>query len=105
MPPNHGGADEHRRNLDELAPVLRDRILRLDEPVARSDWGAVVQRSRVLRFTSRRSLVATLVAASALVLAATWGLSATLTGARPARSTTAPLRLALRLTDGSGFVL
>ena len=41
MPPNHGGADEHRRNLDELEPVLRDRILRLDEPVARSDWGAV----------------------------------------------------------------
>ncbi len=105
MPPNRGSADEHRRNLAELDPVLRDRILGLDEPVARSDWGVVVRRSRVLRLASRRSLVVALVAASASLLAATWGLGDALTGAGPARSTTAPLRLALRLTDGSGVVL
>jgi hypothetical protein len=37
---------ESRRNLAELEPELRTRILALDEPVACDDWHDVVKRSR-----------------------------------------------------------
>jgi hypothetical protein len=39
-------ADPSRAFLDELGPELRDRILALDEPVARDDWAGVVRRAR-----------------------------------------------------------
>jgi hypothetical protein len=47
---------ETRRNLAELDPCLRRRVLALDEPVARDDWADVVRRWRACLPWARRVL-------------------------------------------------
>ena len=96
---------ERRENLAELDSVLRDRLLRLDEPVDRSDWAAVVQRSRVFRPSRYRSFALVASGAAVLSLALTLGLVPLLPGAGHPRPGAAPLRLSLHLSDGSGLVL
>jgi hypothetical protein len=41
---DRGGSPKGRRNPSELHPLLRDRILALDEPVSWEDWDNVVAR-------------------------------------------------------------
>ena len=96
---------ERRENLAELDSVLRDRLLRLDEPIDRSDWAAVVQRSRVFRLSRRRSFALVASGAAVVSLAFTLSLMALFEGAEHSRPGAAPLRLSLRLSDGSGLVL
>jgi hypothetical protein len=96
---------ERRENLAELDPVVRDRLLGLDEPVDRSDWAAVVRRSRGARRTRRRSFA--LLASGAAVLSAAVAVSLVpqFHGARQPSADAAALRLSLHLSDGSGLVL
>ena len=96
---------ERRENLAELDPVLRDRLLRLDEPVDRSDWAAVVQRSRVFRRSRHRSFALVASGAAVLSLSFTVSLVPLFPGAGHPRPGAAPLRLSLHLSDGSGLVL
>lgn len=102
-----GGASdrERREHLAELDPVLRDRLLGLDEPVDRSDWAAVVQRSRALRRSRHRSFAVVAGGAVVLSLACTSSLVLLFAGGGHPRSGAAPLRLALRLSNGRGLVL
>ena len=97
---------ERRDNLDELDPMLRDRLLALDEPVGRSDWGAVVKRSRGVRLSSRRTWALGIAAAGLAALGAagaTLGLALT-NGGNP-QSAASAVRLDVRLSPGSGLVL
>jgi hypothetical protein len=66
---------------DELEPSLRERVLRLDEPVAWGDWNDVVRRSRVACAGRLRSLRTLGGFAAAAVVAA--GLTALIVGLRP----------------------
>jgi hypothetical protein len=103
MPRSH----ERRKMLAELDSALRSRLLRLDEPIDRSDWEAVVRRSRRFRLSRYRSLA--LVAGGAAVLSLALGSSWARLFQGPEdkdpRAGAAPLRLALHLGDGSGLVL
>jgi hypothetical protein len=67
---------DHRPFLSELEPELRDRILALDEPVARQSWADVVQRSRARLVWARRipAFAALAATAVALVAGAVFGL-------------------------------
>jgi hypothetical protein len=105
MPGHRGWSHERRENLAELDPVLRDRLLGLDEPVDRSDWAAVVERSRLPRPSRYRSfaLVATGAVVASLALASLL-VQQLPSGGRSARAA-APLRLTVHLSDGSGLVL
>jgi len=96
---------ERRENLVELDPALRTRLLRLDEPVDRSDWDAVVDRARDAGPSRARSLAVVAGAVAALALAAGVGVLVLSPGSGPPSSAAAPLRLALHLADGSGLVL
>ena len=96
---------EPRENLAELDPVVRGRLLGLDEPVDRSDWGAVVERSRDVRAARHRSFAVVASAAAVLALALTVSLIRLFPGAGHPRPEAAPVRLALHLGDGSGLVL
>jgi hypothetical protein len=96
---------ERRENLAELDSVLRDRLLSLDEPIDRSDWAAVVERSRVFRLSRNRSFALVASGAAVLSLALALSLAPLFEGARHPRPGAAPLRLSLRLSDGSGLVL
>ena len=102
----HGGwSHERRENLAELDPVLRNRLLSLDEPVDRSDWGAVVKRSRVFRLSRYRSFAVAASGAAVLSLALALSLVLLFPGAGHPRPGAAPLRLAVHLGDGGGLVL
>jgi len=95
-----------RKNLAELDSALRTRLLRLDEPVDRSDWEAIVERSRrVVRRSRYRSLAVVASGAAVLSLAFALGLGLLSSGAGQPRRGAAPLRLALHLSGGSGLVL
>jgi hypothetical protein len=59
---------EPRTNLTELEPELRERLLALDEPVARADWHDVLRQARVARPWTQR--VVPLVAAATGVFVA-----------------------------------
>ena len=96
---------ERRENLAELDSVPRNRLLSLDEPVDRSDWAAVVQRSRVFRRSRYRSFALVASGAAVLSLAFTLSLVLLFPAAGHPRPGAAPLRLALHLSDGSGLVL
>jgi hypothetical protein len=96
---------ERRENLAELDSVLRDRLPSLDEPIDRSDWAAVVQRSRVFRRSRYRSFALVASGAAVLSLAFTLSLVPLFEGAGHPRPGAAPLRLSLHLSDGSGLVL
>ncbi len=61
---------EHRPFLNELEPDLRDRILELDEPVARQSWPDVVQRSSAGLVRARRIPAFAALAATAVALGA-----------------------------------
>jgi hypothetical protein len=95
---------ERRENLAELHSPLRSRLLGLEEPVDRSDWGAVVERSRGYRMSRHRSFAIVAGAAAVLSLALTASLLL-LPGSRHPTPEAAPLRLALHLADGRGLVL
>lgn len=96
---------ERRENLAELDSVLHHRVRSLDEPVDRSDWGAVVQRSRGLRVARRRSAALVAGGAAVLSLALTSILVPLLRDGGQARPGAPPLRLSLHLSDGTGVVL
>jgi hypothetical protein len=96
---------ERRENLAELDSVLHHRLRSLDEPVDRSDWGAVVQRSRGLRGARRRSVTLVAGGAAVLSLALTWILVPLLRDGGHARPGAPPLRLSLHLSDGTGLLL
>lgn len=98
-------AHERRANLAELDPALRDRLLRLDEPVDRSDWEAVVGRSRTARSARLRPLALATGGAALLAAAGTLAAVLLLPGAGQPQPGAAPLRLALRMSDGTGLVL
>lgn len=100
-----GRSHERRENLAELDSVLRDRLLRLDEPVDRSDWAAVVHRSRGLRPSRYRSFALVASGGAVLSLALTLSLVPLFSAAGHSRPEAAPLRLSLHLSDGSGLVL
>lgn len=96
---------ERRKTPDELGPALRGRLLRLDEPIDRSDWSAVVDRSRRVR-RSRYSSVAVVASAAALLaLAGAFGAARLFQGPDHPSAGVASVRLALHLNDGSGLVL
>jgi hypothetical protein len=61
---------EPRASLAELEPELRERLLALDEPVARADWNDVVKQARALRPWPHRSAPLVAAVAGALVVAA-----------------------------------
>ena len=67
----HAFSRERRGNLGELEPSLRERLLALDEPVARDDWADVVARSRAFRSPAvrRRGFAAAAVGAAAAACA------------------------------------
>jgi hypothetical protein len=67
---------ESRRSLGELEPELRDRLIALDEPVARQSWPDVVARSRASLVWSRSipAFIAVAASAVALVAGAVFGL-------------------------------
>ncbi len=94
---------ERRANLAELDPALRERLLALDEPVDRSNWTAVVERSNASRASTRRSFA--LVACGALALALALASALVQRFGEPTTPAAAPLRMTLHLTDGSGVVL
>ena len=96
---------ERRENLTELDSTLRARLLRLDEPVDRSDWDDVVERARGVRLTRYRSFGIVASAVAVLSLALALSLARLSPGAEHPRSEAASLRLALHLRDGSGLVL
>jgi len=98
-------ARQPRENLAELDAALRDRVLGLDEPVDRSDWAAVVQRSQVVRRTRHRSLALAASGAAVLSVAVMVSLVPLFQGAGHPGPDAAPLRLSLHLSDGSGLVL
>jgi len=61
---------DRRRSLDELEPDLRQRLIALDEPVARNDWQDVLKRSRKHRpFSIRNIAIAAAMATGALAVA------------------------------------
>ncbi len=96
---------ERRKMLTELDSALRSRLLRLDEPIDRSDWEAVVRRSRRFRLSGYRSyaIVASGVAVLSLALGLSW--ARLFQDAGHPRAGAAPVRLVLHLGDGSGIVL
>ena len=101
LPPwNH----KQRRNVDELEPVLRERVTALDEPVARPDWQDVVRRSQRIRWRSRKpawTMAAASVAAGAVaLLAGFW-----IVGTGTPRGGHLPVRVSLQMSDGSHVVL
>lgn len=96
---------ERRENLAELDTTLRTRLLRLDEPVDRSDWAAVVERSRVDRLPRFRSVASVASVAAVVSLAFVLTLVLLPSGAGHPRRGAASLPLALHLADGSGLVL
>jgi hypothetical protein len=57
--PDQPSLFDDRHNLAELDPLLRSRLLALDEPVSRRDWRDVVRRSGP-SWASRLSTLATL---------------------------------------------
>jgi hypothetical protein len=67
-------ADTSRPYLDELGPELRDRILALDEPVARDDWADVVRRARTHEPRPRVARAASALAVVAFLAAMLVGL-------------------------------
>jgi hypothetical protein len=101
------GASRHERreNLAELDSGLRNRLLRLDEPVDRSDWAAVVQRSRAFRAAGYRSFALVASGVAVLSLALMVSLAPVFRDAGHPSMEAAPVRLALVQSDGSGFVL
>ena len=102
----HGRSNHDRRaNLAELDSALRSRLLGLDEPVDRSDWGAVVKRSRAFRASRYRSFAVVASAAAVLALVVTVSLARLFPGTGHPRPEAASVRLALHLGDGSGLVL
>jgi len=105
MPAPGGWGQERRENLAELDSVLRTRLLRLDEPVDRSDWGAVVERSRALRPSRYRSFAVVASGAAVLSLAFALSLGQLFPASGHPRRDAAPLQLALHLSDGSSLVL
>jgi hypothetical protein len=84
----------------ELDAIVRRRLIGPDEPVGRSDWSAVVDRSRRLRVARYRPAA---VAAALLALAAAASLAIVLPGDGHPRAA-ASLRLSLQ-GDGRGVVL
>jgi hypothetical protein len=62
---------ERREHLSELDPELRDRVLRLDEPVAWDDWDDVIARRSSASRRTRRRRTGIGLAFAAAVLAAT----------------------------------
>jgi hypothetical protein len=96
---------ERRRMPDELGSALRGRLLRLDEPIDRSDWTAVVGRSRLVRRSRYRSVAVVATAAAVLAVAFGLGSARLFEGAGHPRAAAAPVRLALQLGDGNGLVL
>jgi hypothetical protein len=92
---------ERRENLAELDSVLRTRLVRLDEPVDRSDWADVVKRSGARRLSRHRSFA---VAAGGAVLAGTLCLVLLFAGAGQPRRGAAP-RPALQPNAASGLIL
>lgn len=66
-----------RRSVHELDPELRDRLLALDEPIARPDWQDVVSRSgtdRPRRIAVRAMSAAVAVCAAAIAVAPALGI-------------------------------
>src|SRR5581483_11330121 len=96
---------ERRQNLDELDSSLRTRLLRLDEPVDRSDWTAVVTRSKAFRRSRIRSFAVVACGVAVLALALGLSLGRVSSGPPQPRAAATPLRLALRLGNGNGLVL
>jgi hypothetical protein len=69
MSGDSSGEHERLSMLEELEPELRQRIVALDEPIARDDWGDVVRRSRVhLPFTIKSAAIAAVIATGALAV-------------------------------------
>jgi len=100
-----GRGRERRKTLAELDSALRTRLLRLDEPIDRSDWDDVVERSR--HFGPSRYRPLAVVAGAAAVVALALGLSwaRLFPSAGQTRAGVAPVRLALHLGDGSRLVV
>ena len=96
---------ERRKTLAELDSALRTRLLRLDEPIDRSDWEAVVKRSRSVRLSRYRPLAVVVGGAAVLSLALGLSWGRLFPGAGQPRVGVPPLRLALHLGDGSRLVL
>jgi hypothetical protein len=84
-------ADMGRAYLDELGPELRDRILALDEPVARDDWADVVRRAQAHAPRPRALRAAPALAVVALLVVTLAGLRAW-TGGGPDGSAVSPTR-------------
>ncbi len=100
-----GARHERRKNLAELDAELRDRLLRLDEPVDWSDWAAVTKRSERHR-PARGRLLAVVGGGAAMVsLVAMVSLALMAQDAGLPRSENAAHPLALELTDVSGLVI
>ena len=100
-----GWGRERRENLAELDPLLRNRLLGLDEPVDRGDWAAVVGRSRGLRLSRYCAFTVVASGAAVLSLALASALAPQFRGGGHPAPGAAPLRLTLHLSDGSGLVL
>jgi len=105
MPGRRGWSHERRENLAELDAGLRDRLLSLDEPVDRSDWPAVVKRSRGARLSRYGAFALVASGVAVLSLALTSALVQRFPGGGHPSRETAPLQLTLLLSGGSGLVL